>query len=76
MGHTTFSSHLTVLERSVSLFPSSPAFRIPQKAAGEVGNWNIITYQQFYNDVDCVSEYWSHTLNAANIPTGAVVGFW
>ncbi|KAF8520043.1 hypothetical protein JB92DRAFT_2709649 [Gautieria morchelliformis] len=79
MGHTTFSSlesHLTVLERSARLFSSSPAFRIPRKTAGKVESWDIITYQRFNDDVDRVSEYWSHTLSAANIPARAVVGLW
>ncbi|KAI0830645.1 acetyl-CoA synthetase-like protein [Trametes gibbosa] len=74
----SYETHLTVLERSASLYSSSPAFQLPRMSADNetVDEWVPITYPQFLEDVQQSARYWSRTLSAHGIPPRSVVGMW
>ncbi|EGN97003.1 hypothetical protein SERLA73DRAFT_111801 [Serpula lacrymans var. lacrymans S7.3] len=75
MSH--FSSHLTVLEQAATLYPSSPAFRVPRSdPTHQVQDWASISYKQFREDVECFARHWSVILKSDGIPAGSVVGLW
>jgi acyl-CoA synthetase (AMP-forming)/AMP-acid ligase II len=72
-----YYSHLTVLNSAASLYPSDPAFKVPQidVLTGDL-HWQSITYSEFHNDVARVARYWSRILNAAGITRRSTVGLW
>lgn len=71
-------THLTVLKSSASLYPSSPAFRIPQlnSGTGQVQFWQSVTYKQFQLDVELFAKYWTRKLKTHGIPRRSIVGLW
>lgn len=73
-----FQSHLTVLASSAAEFPTSIAFRTPvlDPASNDVKEWGSVTYQQFKDDVDFMSRYWTRELKGDAVPRGSVVGLW
>lgn len=73
-----FKTYLSVLESSVSTYATSYAFRIPRfdTASDRVKEWNTITFQQFKEDVELLSRYWTRELKANGITRGDVVGLW
>ncbi|KAI0080254.1 acetyl-CoA synthetase-like protein [Panus rudis PR-1116 ss-1] len=73
-----FRTHLTALEESAALYPTSPAFRVPEvnPVSQEIVEWHAITYQQFLADVEHTARYWTDKLNANEVPPRSVVGLW
>ena len=73
-----YRTHLTVLEQSATRFPDSPAFRVPKvdPATDTVLEWDVVTYCQFWQDVERFARHWSHTLKAGGVPPRSVVGLW
>ena len=70
-------THLTALESTASLFPSSSAFKTPVLDANNtLVDWEAVTYDQFYHDVLVHSRYWAKVLKADRIPQRSVVGLW
>jgi hypothetical protein len=71
-------SHLTVLETSASLFPSSSVFKTPRLdlQSGQVQDWHSITYRQFQSDVEVFARYWTRKLKSEGILQRSVVGLW
>ncbi|KAI0361257.1 acetyl-CoA synthetase-like protein [Trametes cingulata] len=74
----SYSTHLTVLERSASLFSSSAAFKVPRLSDDGIAveEWVPITYEQFLKDVEQSARYWSRTLSAHGVPPRSIVGMW
>ncbi|OBZ76346.1 hypothetical protein A0H81_03063 [Grifola frondosa] len=74
----SYRTHLTVLESSASLYPDSPAFRLPQldPTTGEVCEWATVTYSQFHHDVDHFARYWTRELSALDVSPRSVIGAW
>ncbi|KAI0778513.1 acetyl-CoA synthetase-like protein [Trametes elegans] len=74
----TYQTHLTVLERSASLHPSAPAFKIPRLSVDSenVDEWVSVTYEQFLHDVEQSARYWYRTLTAHGILPRSIVGTW
>ncbi|KAI8980680.1 acetyl-CoA synthetase-like protein [Trametes punicea] len=74
----TYQTHLTVLQRSASLYSSSAAFKIPRLSPNgeDVEEWTPISYAQFLKDVERSAKYWSSTLSAHGVPPRSVVGIW
>ncbi len=71
------NSHFTVLESSSVKYASATLFRIPQlDSAGRVEEWNSITYQQFYRDVELFARHWSRVLREDGVPARSVIGMW
>ena len=78
MSAPTFHSHLSVLEASVGLYPTRPAFRIPvvNKETSQISEWATVTYSQFHKDVELYARHWTSMLSADGIPPGSIVGLW
>ncbi|KAI0331939.1 acetyl-CoA synthetase-like protein [Cubamyces sp. BRFM 1775] len=74
----SYQTHLSVLERSASLYSSSPAFKVPRLSPdGEhVEEWVPISYQQFLHDVELSARYWTRKLSAYGIPPRSTIGVW
>ncbi|KAK7445745.1 hypothetical protein VKT23_014740 [Stygiomarasmius scandens] len=68
-------THLSVLEQSATLYPSSPAFKVPSSSSQSPG-WTDITYQQFKNDVELFARHWAGVFKRDNIPQRSIVGLW
>ena len=78
MSTPTFQSHLSVLESSVRLYPTRPAFRTPvvDKETSQILEWATITYTQFYQDVELYARYWTSVLSADGVAPGSIIGLW
>ena len=78
MSPPTFQSHLSVLESSVGLYPTRPAFRIPvvNKETSQISEWATITYTQFHQDVQLYARYWTSILSADGVTPGSIIGIW
>jgi len=78
MSTSTFQSHLSVLESSVKLYPTRPAFRTPviNKETSQISEWTTITYVQFYQDVQIYARYWTSILSAGGFAPGSIIGLW
>ena len=74
----TFQSHLSVLESSVKLYPTLPAFRLPvvDQETSRISEWTTVTYAQFHKDVEIYARYWTSLLSAAGVTPGSVIGLW
>ncbi|KAI0778508.1 acetyl-CoA synthetase-like protein [Trametes elegans] len=74
----TYRTHLTILEEAAAKHPDAPAFRIPcvDTATGEVLHWEIVTYSDFWGDVERSARYWTSTLAADGVLPRSVVGLW
>ncbi|KAH7931106.1 acetyl-CoA synthetase-like protein [Leucogyrophana mollusca] len=74
----SFSSHLTVLSQSASLYSSAPVFRVPRSdpSTSQVQDWFSITYRQFKHDVELTARYWRRVLRGDGVSEGSVVGLW
>jgi len=78
MSTSTFQSHLSVLESSVRLYPTRPAFRTPavNEGTSQISEWTTITYAQFYQDVQLYARYWTSILSADGVAPGSIIGLW
>ena len=78
MSTPTFQSHLSVLESSVRLYPTRPAFRTPvvDKETSQISEWATITYTQFYQDVELYARYWTSILSADGVAPSSIIGLW
>ena len=78
MPASTFQSHLSVLESSVRLYPTRPAFRLPvvDKDTSRISEWATVAYAQFHEDVELYARYWTSVLSADGIAPGSVIGLW
>ena len=78
MSTSTFQSHLSVLEASVRLYPTRPAFRIPvvNKETSQISEWTATTYAQFYQDVELYAQYWTSVLSVDGVAPGSIIGLW
>ena len=78
MTTSTFQSHLSVLESSVRLYPTRPAFRLPvvNKETSKITEWATITYTKFHQDVELYARHWTSVLSAGGIAPGSIVGLW
>ena len=74
----SYRTHLTVLEQTAARYPQSPVFRIPRvdPVSKAILNWDVITYGQFWQDVERVARYWTQKLTADGVVTRSVVGLW
>ncbi|KAI1793885.1 acetyl-CoA synthetase-like protein [Ganoderma leucocontextum] len=75
----SYRTHLTVLEHSAALYPSSPAFKLPRLSATDrtaVEEWVSISYQQFLLDVERSARHWGRALAAHALPSRSIVGLW
>lgn len=74
----SLQSHLSVLESSVQLYPTRPAFRLPivNKETSQVSEWATVTYAQFHQDVELYARYWASVLSADGLAPGSTVGLW
>ncbi|KAI0375330.1 acetyl-CoA synthetase-like protein [Pilatotrama ljubarskyi] len=75
---TTYRTHLTILEETATVYPDAPAFRVPRIDPGSerVLEWEVVTYSEFWQDVERFARYWTHKLTASGIPARSVVGLW
>ncbi|ESK92811.1 amp- ligase [Moniliophthora roreri MCA 2997] len=77
---SAFQTHLTNLERAVSLWPTATAFKIPAINESKVPQpphilgYEIVTYTQLYEDVLRFAKYWAWRLQREGIPPRSVVG--
>ncbi|KAH9898072.1 acetyl-CoA synthetase-like protein [Cubamyces lactineus] len=73
-----YRTHLTILEATAARYPDAPAFRVPRVDAktGDVLEWEAITYQQFWRDVEQTARYWTQKLTSVGVSTRSVVGLW
>lgn len=73
-----YRTHLTILEQTASKVPDSPAFRVPRLDIDteEVLEWDIVTYAQFWQDVERFARYWTRHLSSSGVATRSVVGLW
>ncbi|OCH95765.1 acetyl-CoA synthetase-like protein [Obba rivulosa] len=71
-------THLTVLQDKAALYPSAPAFLVPELSSesDKVQAWTPITYSQFLADVELAARYWTATLAGLGLPRHAVIGLW
>ena len=78
MSTPNFQSHLSVLESSVKLYPTRPAFRFPivDKDTSQISEWATVTYAQFHQDVELYARYWTSVLSADRIAPGSIIGLW
>ncbi|KAI8980609.1 acetyl-CoA synthetase-like protein [Trametes punicea] len=74
----TYQTHLTILQRSASLYSSFAAFIIPHLSPNgkDVEEWTSISYSQFLKDVERSAKYWCSTFSAHGVPPRSVVGIW
>lgn len=73
----SFSTHLTVLERSAKQFGDAPAFQLPNlDASGQVSNWTPVSYTRFQVDVEDFARHWLRVLEADGVAPRSVVGLW
>ncbi|EMD42196.1 hypothetical protein CERSUDRAFT_129658 [Gelatoporia subvermispora B] len=72
------TTHLTVLSEKASLFPTAPAFLVPELSSDgdKVQTWQPISYSQFFDDVELTARYWAAKLAELQLPRHAVVGMW
>ncbi|KAK7026028.1 hypothetical protein VNI00_015745 [Paramarasmius palmivorus] len=76
-----FQTHLSNLERAVSLWPSATAFKIPiidrskVPDSPHISGYSVVTYTELYQDVLRFAEYWAWRLQKAGITPKSVVGF-
>lgn len=77
MSSPLLKTHLTILKESSERFGDLPAFKIPSRESTSNGvpRWEVITYKQFYDDVELCAKYWARELGS-KIPSKAVVGLW
>ena len=75
---TPLRTHLTVLEQTAARYPNAPAFRVPRvhPDTNEVVEWDIVTYSQFWQDVERFARHWTQKLTTDGIPSRSVVGLW
>ena len=73
-----FRTHLTVLEQTASRCPDSPVFRLPRvdTDTGRVLEWDIVTYAQFWQDVERFARHWTQRLTTDGVARQSVVGLW
>ncbi|KAI0652198.1 acetyl-CoA synthetase-like protein [Trametes meyenii] len=74
----THRTHLTILEQTAAKYPDAPAFRVPRidPETDQVLEWDIITYKEFWQDVERFARYWTQTLSADGVVGRSVVGLW
>ena len=74
----SYRTHLTVLEQTAARYPDSPVFRIPRvdSNTNEVLEWDIVTYTQFWQDVERFARHWKRELTACGVRARSVVGLW
>ncbi|KAE9396267.1 acetyl-CoA synthetase-like protein [Gymnopus androsaceus JB14] len=74
---SSLQTHLTILKDSSERFCDLPAFKIPSEDSTSNGipRWEIITFKQFYDDVELCAKYWAHELGT-KIALKSVVGLW
>ncbi|KAH9944105.1 acetyl-CoA synthetase-like protein [Epithele typhae] len=75
---TLFHTHLTVLEQTATRSPLAPAFRLPRLGpnSDKVLEWDTVTYQQFWQDVETFARCWTRSLSADGVARRSVVGLW
>ncbi|PIL31634.1 hypothetical protein GSI_06336 [Ganoderma sinense ZZ0214-1] len=74
----SYRTHLTVLEQSAARYPDSPVFRTPRTDpnTNKILEWDIVTYSQFWQDVERFARHWTRELTACGVRTRSVVGLW
>ncbi|KAI0756679.1 acetyl-CoA synthetase-like protein [Daedaleopsis nitida] len=74
----SFRTHLTVLEQTASRCPDAAVFRVPrlQPDSEEVLEWDVVTYSQFWQDVERFARHWTAKLTADGVASRSVVGLW
>ncbi|EJF66994.1 acetyl-CoA synthetase-like protein [Dichomitus squalens LYAD-421 SS1] len=74
----SYRTHLTVLEQTAARYPDSPVFRIPRidSRSNEILEWDIVTYSQFWQDVERFARHWTQKLTSCGVGTRSVVGLW
>ncbi|RPD64902.1 acetyl-CoA synthetase-like protein [Lentinus tigrinus ALCF2SS1-7] len=74
----SYRTHLTVLEQTATRYPHYPAFRLPRvdPVTKTILDWEVVTYGQFWQDVERFAKYWTQKLTADGISTRSVVGLW
>ncbi|KAI0673463.1 acetyl-CoA synthetase-like protein [Trametes maxima] len=75
---TTYRTHLTILEETATRHPNAPAFRVPRidSETDQVLEWGIVTYGEFWQDVERFARYWTQKLSADGVNGRSVVGLW
>lgn len=73
-----YRTHLTILEQTATRSPNSPAFRIPRidPDTETVLEWDVVTYAQFWQDVERFARHWTQQLAADGVARRSVVGLW
>ncbi|KAK7694873.1 hypothetical protein QCA50_002061 [Cerrena zonata] len=73
----SYTTHLNLLEQSSQKYPNRPVFRVPTLTSnGEVDDWNIVTYSEFFEDVEICAKYWRRVLAEDGLLPRTVVGLW
>ena len=72
----SFNTHLNLLQQSSNKYPNRPAFRVPTLVNGEVDDWEIVTYSQFFTDVETYAKQWRRVLAEDGLLPRTVVGLW
>ncbi|TFK89636.1 acetyl-CoA synthetase-like protein [Polyporus arcularius HHB13444] len=74
----SYRTHLTVLEQTAARYPLSPAFRVPRvdPVTQAILDWDVVTYGQFWQDVERFARYWTEKLTADGVVTRSIVGLW
>ena len=74
----SYRTHLTVLEQAAAQYPDSPVFRIPRidSRSKEILEWDIVTYSQFWQDVERFARHWAQKLSSCGVHARSVVGLW
>ncbi|CDO76611.1 hypothetical protein BN946_scf184868.g25 [Trametes cinnabarina] len=73
-----YRTHLTILEETASQHPTAAAFRVPRldKETGDILEWEVVTYSDFWQDVERFAKYWTQKLTADGVHPRSVVGLW
>lgn len=72
-----YTTHLNLLEQTSKKYPNRPAFRVPTLTSnGEVDDWSIVTFSQFYADVETCAKYWRRVLAEDGLLPRTIVGLW
>ncbi|KAI0830640.1 acetyl-CoA synthetase-like protein [Trametes gibbosa] len=74
----SYRTHITILEETAARYPDAPAFRVPcvDPETSNVQEWAVITYSQFWQDVERFARYWTQRLTADGVVPRSVVGLW
>ncbi|KAI8980685.1 acetyl-CoA synthetase-like protein [Trametes punicea] len=75
---TAHRTHLTVLESTATQHAKAAAFRVPrlEPGTGKILEWEVITYGEFWRDIERFARYWTQKLTADGVHPRSVVGLW